>query len=264
MNAIKNFIDRGIEIIPISAKTRAPAIPKKSHVRDYLTNDKEKLKAYWQQGRKAFAFIPADTGRLVLDIDRKKGIDGLLNFRRFMIENNIVLPYDIEDHPCRTLTPSGGLHLYFSFKTDTDIINSDLVQGVEVKHTMLVTVPGSQSQAGRYILQGSLDDIPILPYSLRKHLVPRQAESKPYKDYFNDKKYKDRDLTPDKIKDILIKQGNYPNEGNRNKFCFEFSKFAIKKGYQKTEIESYLVSLVDLPVREVSNCINSVYKKRGM
>lgn len=70
--------------------------------------DPETIRAWW--ARWPVAMIGMATGKpsgvVVLDVDRKNGVDGLANLRRAGID-----PYSLT--PIFAVTPSGGLHFFF-------------------------------------------------------------------------------------------------------------------------------------------------------
>lgn len=92
------------------------------------TTDLETVKAWWK--RWPLAMIGMPTGRLsgvvVLDIDRKNGVDGLANLRAVGID-----PYSLS--PVISITPSGGLHVFMGY--DGLLKNSAglLATGVDVR-----------------------------------------------------------------------------------------------------------------------------------
>ena len=275
-NPLFNFIARGICLIPMEieygidrkvnkkAKWRWKTIEDRKKFIDDLPGLRSHKKKY-----SLFAFVPMDYNFLILDIDRKNGIDGLINFKRFLVKEKIVLPWmpGIEKHPYYVKTPSDGYHLYFTYNGESIISSSHFaneVEGVEVKYKSLVIAPDSRTEKKYYKPHGNFDDIREFPYVLKKYLVLRNKsiESKPYKHYFtNDFDYKDCQLSLDKITEILYNQGHNPG-GGRHNFCFEFGKFALKKGHSKKDILNYLEFLIPgfNDNGEIKSCINSIIK----
>jgi len=111
-----------------------------------------------------FYFIPAETGLLCLDIDRKPGKpDGLQELYRLFPRDTLPRELaNIDRFPCHVTTPSGGYHLYFRYD-GPPIKKTDLAPEVEVKHGRPgLTAPGSRKGNGSYILHGELEDAPPL------------------------------------------------------------------------------------------------------
>jgi len=115
--------------------------------------------------------IPAEAKKICLDIDKghNNGIDGEANFYRLMRTRGYdplpPLLRDLQTFPVRVETPSGGLHLYFSYN-GPPVKKAVLAEGVEVFHTDPLTAAGSQKENKAYILHGCLDDAPPLPVEL--------------------------------------------------------------------------------------------------
>ena len=85
--------------------------------------------------------------------------------------------------PFYVQTLSGGYHFYFSYSGKL-LLNTAICQGVEIKHTTLITAPGSKNKKGEYIAIGEFLNIPIIPYALIKDKIKKQSQRKSYRKYF--------------------------------------------------------------------------------
>ena len=94
------------------------------------TTDPETIRAWWARWPLAMVGLPtgAASGVVVLDVDRKGGVDGLANLRRAGI-NPFALTGIIAE------TPSGGLHFFFRADDEARLRNSAglLAVGVDVR-----------------------------------------------------------------------------------------------------------------------------------
>ncbi len=207
--------------------------------------DRQVLQSWYIKGVRRFIFRPASAGLIVFDLDRKNEKDGLGEFQQITGINPVGLPH------CRT--PHNGLHLYFF--SDAEYLSTQ-ANGIDVKHTALCTLPGSVSGAGKYDWFGAVADIKRLPSSVRKILRVKPEEH-------NEK------LTPrqnmrglNEIYRALQNQGIFPTYGNRNRFVFEFSRYARKQGHAPDEVFNFLRTLKTqaLPLREINATIRSAYR----
>lgn len=193
----------------------------------------------------------------MLDIDNKNGINGLLNLNYYMIEKKIIFLYDLKNIPFYVQTPSGGFHFYFLY-SGKPLLNTAICQGVEIKHSTLITAPGCKNKKGEYIAIGEFLNIPIIPYSLIKDKLKKQSQRKPYRQYFQ----KNKNISLDKIYNTVSKQYGHPVPGNRNNYSFQFSCYAGKQGFSFSEIKSHLSFLIseDFPEKELAITIKSGIK----
>lgn len=131
------------------------------------TNNGLKIEAIWRSNPALLPAIPVGAhGLVVIDCDRKNGIDGVANFTALCAAHSIDLSsaFVVE-------TPSTGLHFYF--RTDTAYGNSrgQLPAGIDVRGIGgYVIGPGA---TGYRTVQGSLDSIPELPAALAALLRPK-------------------------------------------------------------------------------------------
>lgn len=152
---IQNSIDwasmRGWRIFPTNPDQKTPCI-KDPFGR--ATNDPDEIIKLFSDFPGAGMGVPTgpSNGITVIDIDRKNGVDGLLNFQAL----NIHIPQTAIVH-----TPSNGFHIYFHTE-DLEIPNSvsGFVDGVDVRGVGgYVQGPGTVTSTGRY----SWDDGYISP-----------------------------------------------------------------------------------------------------
>jgi energy-coupling factor transporter ATP-binding protein EcfA2 len=133
--------------------------------------------AIWTAHLDALPAIVTD-GIVVIDCDRKHGIDGVANFTTLCGEWGI----DLSTNTLTVETPSGGLH--FFFKSDMPFVGEvgKVVSGVDIRsHGNYVIAPGSVIADGRAyrIAAGSLNAIPALPIALAALLRPKADSSLP-------------------------------------------------------------------------------------
>jgi hypothetical protein len=133
---------------------------------------------WWDATPEALPAIPVGAqGLVVIDCDRKSGIDGVARFEALCAELRIDLSnaFVVE-------TPASGRHFYW--RTDTAFGNSrgDLPEGIDVRGIGgLAVAPGAVLPDGRsyQLRQGSWDAIPALPVALAALLKPKQPRTAP-------------------------------------------------------------------------------------
>lgn len=257
---IAEFVKIGrIKVIPLNPITKAPVMKWKGHPENF-TDNINRLREYWKKGNTAFAFIPEKYGLVVLDIDIKHGINGLLNLDHYITDKEISFPYDLYDMPFYTQTPSGGFHFYFKY-SGSPLLNTAICKGVEIKHTNLLTAPGSKNKMGKYIAYGNFSNISLIPYTLIRDKVKKKYfYRKPCRQCFQGKK----NIPLNTIFKTICRQYGHPLHGNRNIFCFQFAVYAKKKGYSILQTRHYLDNLIGKDFKkEIISTTNSAYKGRG-
>lgn len=92
------------------------------------TTDRETVKAWWARWPLAMIGMPTGkpSGVVVLDIDRKNGVDGLANLRAVGID-----PYSLS--PVISITPSGGLHVFMRYNGPLKNSAGLLAAGVDIR-----------------------------------------------------------------------------------------------------------------------------------
>jgi hypothetical protein len=228
LDALRYYTERGIKLIPCiptdETRKRYRPIVKKEHFSRTATADIGTIKKYMIGGElwtgydtatganlhepiTLFRFTPKDYRLVCIDIDRghSNGADGVENFYKWLEAADIFraqLPSylrDIEKYPCRTLTPNGGLHLYFKVaepdtratldeldsagKLAKDIAGKE--HGVEVFYSNPITAAGSRKGDGEYFLYGCFDAAFEYPLILlrrsQKTEKPKHPEAAPVK-----------------------------------------------------------------------------------
>jgi hypothetical protein len=118
-----------------------------------------------------FRFIPYEADLSCLDIDKGhgNGVDGEAEFYRLIRAHGYdplpPLLRDLQAFPVRVETPSGGLHLYFSYN-GPPIKKAVLAESIEVFNVDPLTAAGSEKENKPYILYGNLDEAPPVPAEL--------------------------------------------------------------------------------------------------
>ena len=84
--------------------------------------------AWWARWPLAMIGMPTGkpSGIVVLDIDRKNGMDGLANLRAIGID-----PYSLS--PVISITPSGGLHVFMRYNGPVKNSAGLLAAGVDIR-----------------------------------------------------------------------------------------------------------------------------------
>lgn len=100
------------------------------------------------------------SGVTVLDIDVKKGKDGIASMKALGFSDFAALS------PVRVSTPSGGWHLYFQHEPRLKNSASRIGPGIDVKTTGgFVMAPGSRKSSGVYRIEGAaLGSVPLPPF----------------------------------------------------------------------------------------------------
>ncbi|WP_394153373.1 bifunctional DNA primase/polymerase [Loktanella salsilacus] len=107
------------------------------------TTDAETIKAWWARWPLAMIGMPTGkpSGVVVLDIDRKNGVDGLANLRAAGVD-----PFTLS--PVVSVTPSGGLHVFMRYAGPLKNSAGLLAEGVDIR-----------GDGGYIVLPPSLPDI---------------------------------------------------------------------------------------------------------
>ncbi len=247
MKAITMMIDAGFEIYPVDPVKKSPFV---KYTKTPGITSKSELQNLWIKGSKCYATVPERNNYIVIDIDRHGTINGFNELKN----KNIQLPQNI----VYAQTPGKGCHLYFKY-TGKPVLNNTILPGVEVKYSNLVTIAGSIDHRGCYILSRDIIQATNLPHDIQKLLIlrERKAVTGEYKEYKTD-------IDLNKISNVLNKQGHSPVPGNRNRYSFEFAKFAAKTGKTESETINYLVNIIpDYSKHEIISTVKSAYSYRG-
>jgi hypothetical protein len=244
MNFTDYIISRGAYILPASIDGK----PKFKDIPENRITDRERLLYYYKHGFKRFIHRPYSAGLIGIDIDVKNGRNGWKSLQE-------IYKYDLKNQ-FHVMTPSGGLHLYFTVDR-TPYISCEVLRGVEVKSKAFLTIPGSVSAKGDYIPVGDPESISGLPGELHKIIPVRNDNPAPvYTPRTGD------NISLNKIYEVLCRQGLTPTNGARNQFCFQFSRYAKKENKQPDEVQNYLSFLIssDFSQREIQACVNSAFR----
>ena len=134
----------GIFVFPCrsSGKPKTPYVKWKAEA----TTDIETIRSWWAKWPSALVGVPTGkvNGFTVLDIDKKKDVDGFKSLER------LGLDLDSLSGP-RVKTPSGGLHIYFRFCPSVKTTAGKLGPGLDIRNDGgYVIVAGEIRELGRY------------------------------------------------------------------------------------------------------------------
>jgi hypothetical protein len=217
-----------------------------------------------------FYFLPERAGFLCLDIDRKNGKDGIEEFYSWAEragKPRHLLPRFLQDipanFPCYVETPSGGLHLYFSYSGGR-VQKKPLAPetpGVEVKHGAPgLTSPGSYKNGCPYILHGDLENAPQLPAFILAAIEPPKPRAAAYIPQPQAKKEWGKPSW-DKVREWTEADGA---GAGRNDRAFNLARHARNHGYTEAETlaamrgEQYLDGL---PEKEIETAVHSAFTR---
>lgn len=158
----------GFRIFPC----RADKTPMVSAWEDAATNSPFAVGIRWDAEPDALPAIPVGThGLVVIDCDRKRGVDGVAAFHALCADHRIDLSnaFVVE-------TPNSGIHVYW--RSDVMFGNSrgSLPDGIDVRGVGgYVIAPGAMLPDGRSYghVAGSWDALPTLPEALASFLKPK-------------------------------------------------------------------------------------------
>jgi len=219
-----------------------------------------------------FYFLPQSARLLCLDIDLKNGKDGIKEFYTWAEtvagKPRHLLPHflqNIPDYfPCYVKTPSGGLHLYFSYtgeKIQKKTLTPD-TPAVEIKHGAPgLTSPGSYKNGIPYVLYGEIENAPRLPPFILAAIELPKKKAPTYIPYNQQKKEWGKPSW-DKIKEWTEIDGA---GSGRNDKVFHLACHARNHRYTEAETISALhgeISLDGLPEREIETTVKSAFSKR--
>lgn len=138
LSAALDYAERGYPVFPVGQDKR-PLVKWKAGA----TTDLDQVRSWWARWPLAMIGMPTGkpSGVVVIDIDRKNGVDGLANLKALGID-----PRSLS--PVISITPSGGLHVFVRY--DGPIKNSAglLTAGVDIR-----------GDGGFIVLPPSLPDI---------------------------------------------------------------------------------------------------------
>lgn len=175
----KNYINKGIKIIPIIPNKKIPMIPEWN--KDCSSDMLQVLYWYEKNHEMNFAIPCYENNLFVIDLDRhdpeKDGVD---NFDKLINEKLVDYPFKIDLYDyCETLiqeTPSGGLHIIYQSDEELSQVNG---------------------------IANAFKDYPGIDLRNRNYIVaePSEINGKPYK-FLND--FKPQTM-PKELKEFILK-----------------------------------------------------------
>lgn len=175
------------------------------------TDNGLKIEATWRSNPALLPAIPVGAhGLVVVDCDRKNGIDGVAAFTALCTAHSVDLStaFVVE-------TPSTGLHFYFRADAAYGNSRGQLPAGIDVRGIGgYVIGPGA---AGYRIVQGSLDTVPALPAALAALLRPKvdsflpMSPQAPYSATERERAYAENALTDELEKLSVMREGQGRN-----------------------------------------------------
>lgn len=267
-SVLRQYIEAGIKLIPTRPTKKAFYQCKNKDGNIIKIETEQELKAWLQNDIKRFIFTPKEAGLLCIDIDKghADGIDGLKNFEAWLKDKGLdqaPLFKDLSRFPCYTKTPSGGLHLYFSFAGNIQT-SASIVPGVEIKYNGLsLTAGGSLKNGKLYSLQGSIKNAPLLPGLLSiefSKTLKAEPPSKQKSHLRKSLKYDTKEYTTDQLLDYARQDAG----GGTHNTIFYMAKRLKTAGYSEYEtikaIEATPEHLNRNDKHDTKTCIQSVYR----
>ena len=160
IEAALHYAAHGLPVFPTSIKKE----PLTAHGYKDATTDPAKIRAMFRNPRAAGVATPTGTitGLVVVDRDRKNGVDGVATCEA--LETDLgKLPPTLQQR-----TGSGGDQLLFLYPEGVTIKNSQggqskgLGKGIDVRAMGgLIVLPPSKNEAGTYVWQNNLDPAPL-------------------------------------------------------------------------------------------------------
>ena len=169
------FLDIDIPVFPVNELKQ----PLTEHGFKNASINKKQIREWAKNHPAANIAFPTgqSTGIIVVDLDVKRGINGIANFKKLCKELGVKIP---ETYKIRT--PSGGKHYYFQSPHDAKIINSAsaLGPGIDVKtEGGYIVAEGSVIDGKRYSrISGRIDKLAKLPPKLRTAMRKRSKTKK--------------------------------------------------------------------------------------
>lgn len=115
------------------------------------TTDPAQIRKWWRDWPESrVALITGErNGISVLDVDVKNGKDGLASLAALGFDDHRAMS------PVRTITPSGGFHLFFAYTPDLKASVGKIGPGLDVRNNGgFVIAPGSIKNGDQYLVEG--------------------------------------------------------------------------------------------------------------
>ncbi|MCJ7871455.1 bifunctional DNA primase/polymerase [Phaeobacter sp. J2-8] len=142
---------RGLAICPVRQWGNDDGWKPIARFPELATSDPAQIRKWWRDWPEArVALITGErNGISVLDVDVKNGKDGLLSLSTLGFDDHRTMT------PIRTVTPSGGLHLFFAYKPDLKATVGKIGPGLDVRNNCgFVIAPGSLKDGKLYRVEG--------------------------------------------------------------------------------------------------------------
>ena len=238
---------KGFKIIPCNNKI--PIIPKWQF---NATNDINKIKNMWKESNYNIGILTGcnNNNLVIIDCDIKKNYNGIANFNKFLLNNNIVLPTTLT-----ATSGNGGKHYYFKSKSANIKSGVNIFDvGIDIRANggLIIAPPSIHPNGNKYVWDNNLS-IAELPKELEELIINSQKEKVKIKVKKNSNK---KEYT--EVKDIQI--------GERNETLFRLSSKLIETGLcydsilNAINIENKLKCIEPLSENEIVNIVNSSYK----
>ncbi|MBU2961012.1 bifunctional DNA primase/polymerase [Citreicella sp. C3M06] len=142
---------RGLAVCPVRQWGEGGGWKPISGFKELASTDAAQIRKWWRDWSEArVALITGErNGISVLNVDVKNGKDGLLSLSTLGFYDHRAMT------PIRTVTPSGGLHLFFAYKPDLKATVGKIGPGLDVRNNGgFVIAPGSLKDGKLYRVEG--------------------------------------------------------------------------------------------------------------
>ncbi|OWY03556.1 hypothetical protein B6V75_08985 [Thioclava sp. F1Mire-8] len=168
---------RGLAVCPVRQWGDGDGWKPISGFKELASTDAAQIRKWWRDWPEArVALITGErNGISVLDVDVKNGKDGLLSLSTLGFDDHRAMT------PIRTVTPSGGFHLFFAYKPDLKATVGKIGPGLDVRNNGgFVIAPGSLKDGKLYQVEGEelAKEMP-LPNWPESLTPPSQPERQP-------------------------------------------------------------------------------------
>jgi hypothetical protein len=287
---LQKYCDAGIKLIGVYSN--GSQIASGADIETAYTCDPEIIKNLMNgkdprtKGQKInrFYFRPRDCGLLCIDIDIKKGKDGLKEFYEFCKSKGKgkgQLPKVLQElpnnFPCYTATANDGYHLYFKHAWTEEQQKKKsygLCSGVEI--TPQLTAAGSFKEGKPYVLHGDISAAALLPKFIETAVFNTEIIKKKQNELIGilqkqkEKPYKTRGKKDwgkpawQQITEWTERDTSSEIAVGRHMRAFHLAVHAKTHGYSEYETLNEIrndPTVNSLPEKEIQTIVRSVYKK---
>jgi len=192
-------------------------------------------------------------GFLALDLDRNHGKgeniqpdDGVSSLYAMFAGGPVprVLEEIERTFPAYTLTPSGGYHLWFKFRSTEPFPSGEIAPGLEIHYDRAtIYLPGSFKNGRPYIFKGDLDKAPELKslpalYRLLRTAKQKNADKIPTPRPWSFQSTGVGQKQDDTVSLEFIAEWAEKNHPQMNHRLFSFSGWAYREGYTLDAVRS--------------------------